>query len=66
MNRFCLALIVAGLVTIATLVATVLGSPTTAAVPSYAPLAAAFAGLSIVAGLVLLEVRTGGRVVRVS
>jgi hypothetical protein len=66
MNRFCLALIIAGLGTIVALVAMVLGSPTTAAVPSYAPLAAAFAGLSIVTGLVALEVRTGGRVVRVS
>lgn len=65
MNRFCLALIVAGLVTIVGLVVTVLGSPANAAVPAYAPLGAAFAGLSIIGGLVTLERRTGGRVVRV-
>lgn len=66
MNRFCLALIFTGLATIVALVATVLGSPATASVPAYAPFGAAFAGLSIVGGLVTLERRTGGRVVRVS
>ena len=66
MNRFCLALIVAGLVSIVTLVAMILGAPAGAAVPTYAPFGAAFAGLSIIGGLVTLERRTGGRVVRVS
>lgn len=66
MNRFCLALIVAGLASIVTLVATVLTAPAAAAVPAYAPLGAAFAGLSIIGGLATLERRTGGRVVRVA
>ena len=60
MDRIALGIVTAGLGLIAALVITVLGQPASAAVPGYAAVAASFAGLAIVAGLILLERQTKG------
>ncbi len=59
MDRFALGIIAAGLCLVATLVVSVLAQPANSAVPGYAAVAASFAGLAIIAGLTVLERRTG-------
>ena len=61
MDRLALALVTLGLATILAVVTTIIGGAVPADQASLAALAAAGSGLSIIAGLALLERRAFGR-----